>query len=44
MLSRRHFSAGLLAGLALPGPAFGQAVDEVRRRARALRQLQAIMV
>jgi CubicO group peptidase (beta-lactamase class C family) len=44
MLSRRRFFAGLLAALPLSGPAFGQAVGEVRRRARALRQLQAIMV
>ena len=46
MLSRRHLSAGLLASFFPPltGRAFGQQVDEVRRRARALRQLQAIMV
>jgi CubicO group peptidase (beta-lactamase class C family) len=50
MLSRRHFTAGVAAGLSLPltgllsGRAYGQNVDEVRRRARALKQLRAIMV
>jgi CubicO group peptidase (beta-lactamase class C family) len=46
MISRRRFSAALLAGMSLPlcGRAFGQSVDELRRRVRGLRQLQAILV
>lgn len=42
MLSRRRFTAALLAASAVP--AFGQTVDELRRRARGLKQLHAIMV
>lgn len=46
MISRRHFSAGLLAGIALPpaNAAFGQTVDDIRRAARGLPQLHALMV
>jgi len=50
MLSRRRFSAALLAGLATPpaAPAFGQtdgrAVDGLRRTARGLKQLHAILI
>jgi CubicO group peptidase (beta-lactamase class C family) len=46
MISRRHFSAALLAGMALPpsGAAFGQTVDGIRRAARGLSQLHALMV
>lgn len=46
MISRRHFSTALLAGMALPpsGAAFGQTVDGIRRAARGLNQLHALMV
>lgn len=46
MISRRHFSAALLAGMTLPpsGAAFGQTVDGIRRAARGLNQLHALMV
>lgn len=44
MMSRRRFAATLLAGAALPGSAFGQNVDALRRTARGLSQLHAIMV
>lgn len=45
MISRRHFSATLLAGMALPpSGAFGQTVDGIRRAARGLNQMHALMV
>jgi CubicO group peptidase (beta-lactamase class C family) len=44
MMSRRRFAATLIAGAALPSAAFGQNVDAVRRAARGLNQLHAIMV
>lgn len=44
MMSRRRFAATLLAGAALPGSAFGQNVDALRRTARGLGQLHAITV
>jgi CubicO group peptidase (beta-lactamase class C family) len=46
MISRRHFSAALLAGMALPpsGAALGQTVDGIRRAARGLNQMHALMV
>jgi hypothetical protein len=42
MFSRRGFTAALLAAAATP--AFGQTVDTLRRRARDLKQLHAIIV
>jgi len=42
MLSRRRFTAALLAASA--APAFGQGVDALRRQARGLKQLHAILV
>jgi CubicO group peptidase (beta-lactamase class C family) len=44
MISRRHFSASLLAGMAAPSAAFGQTVDGLRRAAHGLPQLHAILV
>lgn len=46
MISRRHFSTALLAGLALPpaGAAYGQTVDGIRRAAHGLNQLHALLV
>jgi CubicO group peptidase (beta-lactamase class C family) len=43
MISRRHFSVGL-AGMAVPSAAFSQTVDGLRRAARGLPQLHAILV
>lgn len=43
MITRRHALAGLLAA-ALPAPAVAQGVDGLRRAARNLRQLHAILV
>lgn len=44
MMSRRYFAAAGLAAGAMPSAAFGQAVDAVRKAARNLGQLHAIMV
>jgi CubicO group peptidase (beta-lactamase class C family) len=44
MISRRHFAATLLAGAAFPSAAFGQSVDAVRKSARSLGQLHAILI
>jgi CubicO group peptidase (beta-lactamase class C family) len=44
MISRRHFSAALLAGMAMPPAAFGQTVDGIRRAARGMGQLHALLV
>jgi CubicO group peptidase (beta-lactamase class C family) len=44
MMSRRRVCAALLASAAMPDAAFGQAVDNVRRAARGLSQLHAILV
>lgn len=46
MISRRHFTAALLAAFATPvlGQTDGRAVDALRRTARGLKQLHAIMV
>ena len=44
MISRRHFAATLLAGAAFPSAAFGQSVDAVRKSARSLGQLHALLI
>jgi len=44
MMTRRHFAAAALATGAMPSAAFGQNVDAVRKAARGLNQLHAIMV
>ena len=46
MISRRHFSSLLLAGMAMPmtDRAFGQTVDGIRRAARSMGQLHALLV
>jgi CubicO group peptidase (beta-lactamase class C family) len=44
MISRRHFFAGLLAGMAVPSAAFGQTVDGLRRAARGVGQLHALLI
>jgi len=44
MMSRRHFAAAALAAGAMPSAAFGQNVDAVRKAARGLGQLHAIMI
>ena len=44
MMTRRHFAAATLAAGAMPSAAFGQNVDAVRKAARGLGQLHAIMV
>src|SRR5262245_924807 len=44
MISRRRFSTTLLAGLAMPTAAFGQAVDAIRRSVRGLEQLHSLQV
>jgi CubicO group peptidase (beta-lactamase class C family) len=44
MISRRRVCAALLAGTALPSTAFEQNVDVVRRAARGMNQLHAILV
>ena len=43
MISRRHFSAGLLA-TALPGKARAQNLDAVRRAAAGLKQLHSLLI
>ncbi|MEY4965749.1 MAG: hypothetical protein RL274_1332 [Pseudomonadota bacterium] len=43
-MSRRRVCAALLAGTAMPQAAFGQGSDGVRRAARRLNQLHAILV
>jgi hypothetical protein len=35
-ISRRHFSAAVLAGITVPGCAFGQTVDGIRRAIRGM--------
>ena len=42
MLSRRHFTVGLLAASATP--AFGQTMDGLRRTVRGMKQLHAIVI
>jgi CubicO group peptidase (beta-lactamase class C family) len=44
MISRRRFSTTLLAGLAMPPPAFGQTVDGIRRAVRGLSQLHSLQI
>ena len=44
MMSRRRVCAALLAAAATPDAAFGQGIDGVRRAARGLNQLHAILV
>src|SRR3954471_20325385 len=44
MISRRAFSAALVAGMVLPPAAFGQTVDTIRRAIRGMGQLHALMI
>jgi CubicO group peptidase (beta-lactamase class C family) len=44
MISRRYFSAALLAGMAVPPSAFGQTVDGIRRAIRAMGQLHSLQI
>ncbi len=44
MISRRRFSTTLLAGMAMPTAASGQAVDAIRRAVRGLEQLHSLQV
>src|SRR3954463_1441541 len=44
MISRRAFSAALMAGMVMPPAAFGQTVDAIRRAIRGMGQLHALMI
>ena len=44
MISRRNFSAALLAGMAMPPSAFGQTMDGIRHAIRSMGQLHSLQI